>query len=172
MHRTVAGERLEPTTANAVRYDGPPVDRIYLDLCCLKRPFDDQRQERIRRETEAVAYLIEQAERGAVTTVRSPALVVENDANPREDRRLATALWIHGAHVEVGHTEQVARRARELHALGFGVLDGLHVAFAEAAGARFLVTCDDGLSSLASRHAALLRLAVINPCDYEKQSRS
>ena len=24
----------------------PPLDRIYLDMCCFKRPFDDQRQPR------------------------------------------------------------------------------------------------------------------------------
>jgi predicted nucleic acid-binding protein len=148
------------------------LDRIYLDLCCLKRPFDDQRRERIRREAEAVAAIIVLAERGAVTTVRSPALVVENEASPREDRRLATALWINGAHVEAAHTGQVADRARELHALGFGVLDGLHVAFAEAAGARFLVTCDDRLLALAKSHAAALRVDVINPCDFPEQPRS
>jgi hypothetical protein len=28
--------------------------RIYLDACCLNRPFDDQTQERIRLESEAV----------------------------------------------------------------------------------------------------------------------
>ena len=27
--------------------------RLYLDICCLKRPFDDQTQPRIRMESEA-----------------------------------------------------------------------------------------------------------------------
>jgi len=27
--------------------------RVYLDICCLKRPFDDQSQERVRLESEA-----------------------------------------------------------------------------------------------------------------------
>lgn len=31
---------------------------IYLDVCCLKRPFDDQAQPRIRIETEAVLGLL------------------------------------------------------------------------------------------------------------------
>jgi hypothetical protein len=94
------------------------VDRIYVDLCCLKRPFDDQRQERVRREAEAVGAIVEMAEHGRAAVIRSPALV-ENDANPREDRRLAAALWINGAHVEVPHDENATQRARELHALGF-----------------------------------------------------
>jgi hypothetical protein len=32
--------------------------RIYLDVCCLNRPFDDQSQDRIRLETEAVIIII------------------------------------------------------------------------------------------------------------------
>jgi hypothetical protein len=145
------------------------LDRIYLDLCCLKRPFDDQRQERIRREAEAVAGIIEQAERGDIAIVRSPALTVENEANPREDRQLAAALWINGAHVEVGHSQAIADRARELHARGFGPLDGLHLAYAEAAAVRWFVTCDDGLLGAARRHAAELRVEVRNPCDMPRE---
>jgi hypothetical protein len=41
---------------------------VYLDLCCLKRPFDDQRSTRIQLETAAIAGLIAQAEREAITT--------------------------------------------------------------------------------------------------------
>ncbi|WP_420642969.1 hypothetical protein [Candidatus Leptofilum sp.] len=28
--------------------------KIYLDVCCLNRPFDDQTQDRMRLETEAI----------------------------------------------------------------------------------------------------------------------
>jgi hypothetical protein len=40
-------------------------DIVYLDVCCLKRPFDDQRSTRIQLETAAVAALVDQAERGS-----------------------------------------------------------------------------------------------------------
>lgn len=32
--------------------------RVYLDICCLKRPFDDQSQPRIHLEAEAVLALL------------------------------------------------------------------------------------------------------------------
>jgi hypothetical protein len=147
----------------------PPLDSIYLDMCCFKRPFDDQRQPRIRREAEAVSTLIEQAERVRVALVRSPALLLENDANPREDRRLAAALWIDRATVEVAHSPEVERRAMELSALGFAPLDSLHVSYAEAAGARALLTCDDELVGLGRQHAGLLRTVIRNPVDYEQE---
>jgi hypothetical protein len=35
------------------------VKRIYLDVCCLNRPFDDQRQDRIRLEAEAIERILD-----------------------------------------------------------------------------------------------------------------
>lgn len=32
--------------------------KIYLDVCCLNRPFDDQAQTRIRLESEAILLII------------------------------------------------------------------------------------------------------------------
>jgi len=38
--------------------------KIYLDVCCLNRPFDDQTQARIRLEAEAVLIILAQCETG------------------------------------------------------------------------------------------------------------
>jgi predicted nucleic acid-binding protein len=134
-------------------------------MCCLKRPFDDQRAERVRREALAVASLIERAQRGELELVRSPAHRLENEANPREDRRMAAAVWLDGASVEVPLSPEAEARARALVAQGFPTLDALHVALAEAAGARWLATCDDHLLPLARRHSTTLRVEVVDPCD-------
>jgi hypothetical protein len=136
---------------------------VYLDICCLKRPFDDQRSTRVQVETAAVADLIGRAERGEIRLVRSPAHTFENDRNPREDRRLATASWLEGASEEVPLTEGVSARARELNDLGFAPLDALHTALAEESGALWLATTDDRMLGLAHRHAAKLRVKVANP---------
>ncbi len=32
--------------------------RVYMDVCCLNRPFDDQTQERIRLEAEAILLIL------------------------------------------------------------------------------------------------------------------
>jgi predicted nucleic acid-binding protein len=139
------------------------MERVYLDMCALKRPFDDQRQPRVREEAAGVAAIVARAEAGEIVLVRSPAHLVENDANPREDRRLAAALWIDGAAVNVLLDAEVEVRAGKLVALGFRPLDALHVAFAERARARWFVTCDDELLKLAGRLGDALRTVVIPP---------
>lgn len=37
--------------------------RIYLDVCCLNRPFDDQTQDRIHLEAEAVLTILKYIEK-------------------------------------------------------------------------------------------------------------
>ena len=139
------------------------MERVYLSMCSLKRPFDDQRQPRGCEEATAVAGIVARAEAGEIALVRSPAHLVENDANPREDRRLAAALWIDGAAVNVPLDAAVEVRAGELVALGVRPLDALHVACAERAAARWFVTCDDELLKLAGQLGDALRTLVVAP---------
>jgi predicted nucleic acid-binding protein len=136
---------------------------VYLDVCCLKRPFDDTRAERVRREAEAVASILEGVGQGRFRLVHSPAHDFENERNPREDRRMATRLWLRAAEVVVGASEQTAARSREILALGFGPLDALHLAFAEASAARWFVTTDDRLLKVASRNRERLHVKTVGP---------
>lgn len=136
---------------------------VYLDVCCFKRPFDDASVERIRREAEAVAAILDAASAGSVDLVRSPAHDFENESNPREDRRLATRLWLDAAVRRLVASPSIDNRAGELVALGFRPLDALHVAFAERAEARWFVTTDDRPVSRAAKHRDALRVAVITP---------
>jgi predicted nucleic acid-binding protein len=108
------------------------MERVYLDMCSLKRPFDDHRQPRVREEAAAVADIVARAEAGEIAQVR----------------------------------------ARELAGLGFGALDALHVAFAERAGARWFVTCDDELLRPAGRLGDALRTLVVAPRGLGRGSES
>ena len=136
---------------------------VYLDVCCFKRPFDDGSIERVRREAQAVAALLDAAQSGALQLVRSPAHDFENERNPREDRRLATRLWLNAAVPSVTTSAAAAVRARELAALGFGPLDALHLAFAEQSAARWFVTTDDRLLKRAVTERSRLRVEVLRP---------
>jgi len=136
---------------------------VYLDVCCFKRPFDDARSDRIRREAEAVAEILEAAQQGRVRLVRSPAHDFENDRNPREDRRLATQIWLDTADVRVDAGELPERRSRELTQIGFAPLDALHIAFAEQARAKWFATTDDGIVKRAAAHSDKLRVTIVGP---------
>src|SRR4051812_9225653 len=144
-------------------YDGQVSDIVYLDICCFKRPFDDATLERVRREAEAVAAVLDAAVHGRVRLVRSPAHDIENERNPREDRRLATLLWLEAAVLRVSASREAGERAVELAAIGFTPLDALHLAFAEQSAAQWFVTTDDRLLKRARTHRNQLQVEVLSP---------
>jgi hypothetical protein len=59
---------------------------VYLDACCLNRPFDDQTQDRIRLESEAVLLIIGHVHRGDWRWTGSEVLSFEVKRNPDAER--------------------------------------------------------------------------------------
>jgi hypothetical protein len=48
---------------------------VYLDMCCLKRPFDDQTQAPIALETTAILAILQAIEDGRLQAIRSLAMI-------------------------------------------------------------------------------------------------
>jgi len=133
--------------------------KLYLDMCCLKRPFDDQTQPRIRIETEAVLGLLaESASR--LTLVRSVAHDLENDQNPLAWRAERVRAWLAERPVLEPQGEALQRRTAELMASGVRGFDALHLACGELAGVEVFVTCDDRLVATAQRLGASIKVRV------------
>src|SRR5438128_680599 len=113
---------------------------IYLDMCCLKRPFDDQSQRRIRLESEAVLGMLS-LESSEFSFVHSPALILENSQNPIKERALRVTQWLLAQPTSEYNWKTLEDRTAELMKLGLKNFDALHVASAEQAGADVLATC-------------------------------
>lgn len=67
--------------------------RVYLDNCCLNRPFDSQTGIRIKLETDAKLFIQSMVQAGTIELAWSYILDFENDANPFEERRIAIEKW-------------------------------------------------------------------------------
>lgn len=119
--------------------------RVYLDVCALNRLFDDQRQMRIRLETDAILLILKFIQEGTLQMVFSRVHVLEIAANPSEDRRehIENLVLRYGITPDV-QVQEVRWRTEWLIQSGLGVADAAHVAFAEAMQASF-VSVDDRL---------------------------
>ena len=93
--------------------------RLYIDLSCFNRPFDDQSQERIRLETEAVLSVLTRVVEGKETLLWSWVMSFENDKHPRPDRRDEIAVWQAQAERTVELSGGLQERAREFEQRGF-----------------------------------------------------
>ena len=119
--------------------------RIYLDLCCFNRPYDDQSQTRIRLETEAKLVLQQKVRDGQCQLVWSAILDYENEKSPFPEHRKAIAQWRRLAVSHVRADDAVLENARNLQTQGLTAFDALHVASAMRAGAELFVSTDDRL---------------------------
>jgi hypothetical protein len=61
--------------------------RIYLDVCCLNRPFDDQTQEKIHLEAEAVLIILSNISSDRWELVGSDVIDFEISKIPNKERR-------------------------------------------------------------------------------------
>ena len=53
------------------------MNKIYLDVCCWNRPFDDQTQTRVHLEAEAILAIVSEIERGDSQLLHSEIVDLE-----------------------------------------------------------------------------------------------
>ena len=61
--------------------------KIYMDICCLNRPFDDQNQDRIHLEAESVLSILSFVEKGKWHLLNSDAILYEINKIPDTEGR-------------------------------------------------------------------------------------
>jgi predicted nucleic acid-binding protein len=120
-------------------------------LCSLKRPFDDQSQPRIQLETLAIEAILQLCRAGDHAMIASDALRFENSRNPNAQRQQFAADLLALAVEDVSHSPALEKQALIWQNVGIGLMDALHLASAEVAGADRFATSDDVLLHKASR---------------------
>ncbi|MBN1290393.1 MAG: PIN domain-containing protein [Candidatus Latescibacteria bacterium] len=117
--------------------------RIYLDCCCLQRPFDDKSQPRIAVEAEAVLVILALCETEQLILISSDALLFEIDCIPDQDRKDDVLEILKLAKEPVELTQEIEILARRLEVSGIKPLDALHLASASVSKIDYFCTCDD-----------------------------
>jgi len=142
---------------------------IYLDACCLNRPFDDQTQSRIHLEAEAVLIILVRLSSGEWRWLGSSTLDFEIDQIPDDERRTRIKLLAANIQQSVSVHAREQARAKELIGLGLPAVDALHLACAESGGAEIFLTTDDRLLRQSARLSSQLRVRVENPLTWLKE---
>jgi predicted nucleic acid-binding protein len=141
--------------------------KIYFDVSCLNRPFDDQRQGRIRLESEAVTLLFDVIDARRWEQVSSRMAEIETRAIGDEIRRRRVLALLPEGRMELG--PRTFERAKELIAMRFRAADAVHIAAAEQLHADVLLTCDDQFLKVGEQLADRLFVRIANPIDWMKE---
>ena len=142
--------------------------KIYLDVCSLCRPFDDQTYARIRIETEAVNLILSNIRLGKYKLLNSPVHIKEIDAITDDFERLELLklLQIYGTTPKY-NSDFLRSRTEELISKSFGIADAAHIAFSEFFESYF-ISCDDKLIKKCKKHTK--NITCMNPivfCEME-----
>ena len=137
--------------------------KIYLDACCLNRPFDDQSQPRVRLEAEAISLILGKLHKHEWNWIGSEILIYEIKQNPDLEimQRVLSLSSLSDQVVEL--TDKVLTRAEELENAGFDSYDAIHLASAEHANVDVFLTTDDQIVKVANRNRKLLAFLIENP---------
>jgi len=138
--------------------------KIYLDACCLCRPFDNQNVHRIYLESEAIKKILARCTRDW-TLVGSDALSFEISRIPDERRMRKVRNFLNVSREYVTINRSVSTRYHEFTELGIDPADALHLACAESAGA-VLLTTDDAIIRIIKRHAHQIAIEIKNPLEW------
>ena len=141
--------------------------KIYLDNCCFNRPFDDQKQLRIKLEAEAKLRIQEEIRSGTFQLVWSYILDYENSKNPYLDRRLQINEWKQYADMDIVENGELITHAHSLQKLDLGKLDSMHVACAISANCDYFLTTDD---KILKKSYQICRIQVADPILFIKEA--
>lgn len=136
---------------------------IYLDACCLNRPFDDQTQPRVYLETQAIMTILSQCESGKWKLVTSSVLEAELNQMPDLEQLENVKKILSIAKIKVSSSLSLKNRSAELQKLGFSSYDAAHIASAEISNADIFLTTDDRLFKKAKTNYKLIFVKINNP---------
>jgi len=137
--------------------------KIYLDVCCINRPFDDQNQDRIHLEAEAVISVLKHIDEGKWELVSSDAVVYEINQTLNEEKRERLLSINNKAQTYITLDEAIVRRASEIQKIGFTDYDAMHIACSEKAQVDVFLSTDDKLVKKAQTSTNKLSIAIQNP---------
>ncbi len=137
--------------------------RIYMDACCLNRPFDDLTQDRIRMESEAVITIIKKVISGDCVLVSSDTTDLEISQMPDFDRKEKVLSWINLASEHVSLNDKNQKRALYFEQSGIYGYDSLHLACAEEGAVDVFFSTDDDLLKKYNKIVPKPKMRVENP---------
>ncbi|MEQ8192579.1 MAG: PIN domain-containing protein [Candidatus Eremiobacterota bacterium] len=143
--------------------------KIYLDTCCLNRPFDVQTHDKIRLEAEAIILILYHLESFDWEWISSDVIDYEINQTTDLQKRFRLNLISKYAHKVISLEKEILEIAKKLETNGFQAYDALHIACAEQGGCQVFLTTDEKLVKLGNRFSRELGFKVCNPLDWLKE---
>ena len=141
--------------------------RIYLDMCCYNRPYDNQSQSRIAKEAQSKLHIQDLIVGGELELVGSYILDYECSCNPFEIRRSFIKDFMSKnikLYVGAERDDIITQMAKIIMGTGVKEKDAYHLAAAMYSDCDYFLTTDRRLLKFKNN-----RINMINPIDFVEE---
>ena len=138
--------------------------RIYLDMCCFNRPFDDQSQLRISLESQAKIRIQELIKDNELSLITSYTLQYENSQNRDDMRRNSIDSFVSKHRTEnigIEKDDEITLKAKAIMDTGIKEKDAYHMASAIVGDCKYFITTDDRILKHQSND-----INIVNPTEF------
>ena len=140
--------------------------RIYLDMCCYNRQFDEKNSEKIILEANAIMYIRNKIRHGNFDLVTSFMLHYENSQKINEQQKIDIEKFFKTykkIHVGIENVDNLVEPIKKIMSTGIKRKDATHLASAIFAECDYFLTVDERLLNFKSD-----KIKMINPVDFVK----
>ena len=116
--------------------------KIYLDICCFNRPYDNQTQLKIELETKAKLFVQNLVYTNKLALVWSYILDYENSKNIHVQKLSAIQKWQTLAVEDINETNEIIEKSKIIQNMGIKNADSLHLACAISSKCDYFITVD------------------------------
>ena len=138
--------------------------RIYLDMCCFNRPYDDQTQLKVAMEAQSKIHIQNGIRDGKYELVGSYMLDYEVSNVPNPMRKATIKRFIDdftSVYVGIQRSKLIHDKADEIMSTGVKEKDAIHVASAIFAKCDYFISTDRRLLNYKTRE-----IKMVNPIEF------
>lgn len=141
--------------------------KIYLDACCLSRPFDDQSQQKVYLESQAILFILSKCRRRELELIGSEAIDFETGQITSEDKCRKVRLLAELAREHVVVNDEIEKLAREFRSrLKIDFYDAVHLACAKKGKVNLFFTTDEKLLKKVWEKGKIIGVNVVHPVEW------
>ena len=135
--------------------------KVYLDICCFNRPYDDQSQLKIEIETKAKLFIQQLVVEQKIDIVWSYILDYENSRNSFHQKQKTIQKWQELAVDDIDETPEIVKLGKEIQKSGIKNVDSLHLACAINSKCDYFISVDKQLLKYRDK-----RILICDPLDF------
>jgi predicted nucleic acid-binding protein len=116
--------------------------KIYMDVCCLNRPFDDCNDDRISIESEAILKILYRCQYEAWQLIGSDTIDLEISKTTDVDKKMKVLSLYSVVSSKIIFDDEIESLAQSYQQYGIKLFDSIHLACAEYDHVDVLLTTD------------------------------